>query len=183
MISWHWNYLFWYFVKGPQVIDVLSSQMESYVWSFDVFFVVSLYKVLNKHHSLRWFESPWRSCGVTVMLQTSMQKVILQSIHCKMSKSQELLLWKFPLTLRLSLQWRHNGRDSVSNHQPHDSLLNRLFRRRSKKTSKLHVTGLCAAQMASYAEMFPFDDVIMCEFPLTFLSWYRSSTHWSLRTR
>ena len=42
-----------------------------------------------------------------------------------------------------SLQWRHNGRDSVSNHQRHDCLLNRLFRRRSKKTSKLCVTGLC----------------------------------------
>ena len=40
--------------------------------------------------------------------------------------------------------WRHNGRDSVSNHQPHDCLLNRLFRRRSKKTSKLRVPGLCA---------------------------------------
>ena len=61
-----------------------------------------------------------------------------------------------------SLQWRHNGRDSVSNHQPHDCLLNRLFRRRSKKTSKLRVTSLCAgtspvtgefpAQMASNAE-------------------------------
>ena len=61
-----------------------------------------------------------------------------------------------------SLQWRHNGRDSVPNHQPHDCLLNRLFRRRSKKTSKLRVTGLCAgksprtgefpAQVASYAE-------------------------------
>ena len=63
---------------------------------------------------------------------------------------------------RETLQWRHNERDSVSNHQPHDCLLNRLFRRRSKKTSKLRVTGLCAgnspgtgefpAQMASYAE-------------------------------
>ena len=42
-----------------------------------------------------------------------------------------------------SLQWRHNGCDGVSNHQPHDCLLNRLFRRISKKTSKLHVTGLC----------------------------------------
>ena len=27
--------------------------------------------------------------------------------------------------------------------QPHDCLLNRLFRRKSKKTSKLRVTGLC----------------------------------------
>ena len=42
-----------------------------------------------------------------------------------------------------SLQWRHNGCDGVSNHQPHDCLLNRLFRRRSKKTSKLYVAGLC----------------------------------------
>ena len=60
------------------------------------------------------------------------------------------------------LQWRHNGHDSVSNHQPHDCLLNRVFRRRSKKTSKLFVIGLCAgnspetgefpAQMASNAE-------------------------------
>ena len=32
---------------------------------------------------------------------------------------------------------------SVSHHQPHDCLLNRLFRRRSKKTSKLRVTDLC----------------------------------------
>ena len=60
------------------------------------------------------------------------------------------------------LQRRHNGRDSISNHQPQDCLLNRLFRRRSKKASKLRVTGLCAgnspgtgefpAQMTSYAE-------------------------------
>ena len=61
-----------------------------------------------------------------------------------------------------TLQWRHNGRDSVSNHQPHHCLLKHLFRRRSKKTSMLRVTGLCAgnspgtsefpAQMASNAE-------------------------------
>ena len=43
-----------------------------------------------------------------------------------------------------SFQWRHNGHDGVSNHQSTDCLLNRLFRHRSKKTSKLRVTGLCA---------------------------------------
>ena len=42
-----------------------------------------------------------------------------------------------------TLQWRHNARDGVSNHQQFDCLLNRLFRRRSKKTPKIHVTGLC----------------------------------------
>ena len=57
--------------------------------------------------------------------------------------------------------------------------LNRLFRRRSKKTLKLRVTGLYAgnstvpgefpAQMASNAEMFPFDDVIMSRGLLLYL--------------
>ena len=65
---------------------------------------------------------------------------------------------------RPSLRWRHNGRDSVSYHQSHHRLLNCLFGCRSKKTSKLHVTGLCAgnspgtgefpAQMASNADIF-----------------------------
>ena len=52
-----------------------------------------------------------------------------------------------------SLQWRHNGRDCVSNHQPHHYLLNRLFRRRSKKTSKLRVTGLCACNSPVTGEL------------------------------
>ena len=43
-----------------------------------------------------------------------------------------------------ALQWRHNRRDSVSNHRPHDCLRKRLFRRRSKKKSKLRVSGLSA---------------------------------------
>ena len=57
---------------------------------------------------------------------------------------------------------RHNERDGVSNHHPLDYLLNRLFRRRSKKTPKFRVTGLCEgnwpvtgefpAQRASNAE-------------------------------
>ena len=44
----------------------------------------------------------------------------------------------------LTLQWRHNERDGISDHQPHDCLFNCLFRHRSKKTSKPLVTGLCA---------------------------------------
>ena len=62
----------------------------------------------------------------------------------------------------LTLQWHHNGHDGISNHQPHNCLLNRLFRCRSKEISKLRVTGLCAgnspvtgeflAQMTSNAE-------------------------------
>ena len=42
-----------------------------------------------------------------------------------------------------SSRWRHNGRGHISNHQPHDCLLNCFFGRRSKKTLKSRVTGLC----------------------------------------
>ena len=65
-------------------------------------------------------------------------------------------------SVRDSLQWRCNGHDGISNHQPYDCLLNRLFGRGSKKTPKLRITGLCAgnspvtgefpAQMTSNAE-------------------------------
>ena len=55
---------------------------------------------------------------------------------------------------KYALRWRHNRRDSVSNHQPHDCLLNSLFRRRSKKTSKLRVIGLCAGNSPGTGE-FP----------------------------
>ena len=79
--------------------------------------------------------------------------------------------WSMGGTCRVSLQWRHNERVGVSNHQPHDCLFNRLFGRRSKKTS-------CSASLAFVLgihrwpvnsphkwpvtrKMFPLDDVIM----------------------
>ena len=78
-----------------------------------------------------------------------------------------------------TLRWRHNERDGVWNHAPNDCLLNRLFRPRSKKTSKLRVTGLCAgnspgtgefpAQMASNAENVSI--------------WWRHHEIWNKETR
>ena len=74
--------------------------------------------------------------------------------------------------IHCTLHWRHNDHDGVSHHQPHGCLLNRLFRRRSKKTSKFCVTGLCVGNSPgpvnspykgpATRKMFPFDDVIMC---------------------
>ena len=67
-------------------------------------------------------------------------------------------VWLFAVALK----WRHNERDGVSNHRRLHCLLNCWFRRRSKKTATLGVTGLCAgnspvpgefpAQKASNAE-------------------------------
>ena len=68
--------------------------------------------------------------------------------------------------LHSTLQWHHIGPNGVSNPQPHHCLFKRLFRHKSKKTSKLRVTGLCVgnspvtvefpAQMASNAENVSF---------------------------
>ena len=71
-----------------------------------------------------------------------------------------------------TLQWRHNERHGVPNHHCFDCLLNCVFRRRSKKTSKLCVTGLRvrgshlglanSPHKGSVTwKMFPFNDIIM----------------------
>ena len=95
--------------------------------------------------------------------------------HCEIIKSVEHSL-DLPLGSCKSLHWRYNDHDDVSNHQPHGCLLNRLFRRRSKKTSKLRVTGLCVRNSPGPVnsphkgpvtrKMFPFDDVIMASVKL-----------------
>ena len=80
-------------------------------------------------------------------------------------------IWSKAAANAVTLLWRHNGRDDVSNHQPHECLLNRSSRRRSKKSSKLRVTGPCAGKSPETGDsshkwrvtqkMFPFDGVIM----------------------
>ena len=87
-----------------------------------------------------------------------------------------------------TLYWRHNEGNCVSNHWRLDCLLNRLFRRRSKKTSQLHVTGLCEGNPPVTGgldspnkgpvtwKMFPFDDVMMRVYwYMTYISRYFNS--------
>ena len=52
-------------------------------------------------------------------------------------------VWPWPANVK-SLQWRHNGHNGISNHQPHDYFTQPFIQHSSKKTSKLRVTGLCA---------------------------------------
>ena len=73
--------------------------------------------------------------------------------------------------ISISLQWRHNERDGVSNHRRHDCLLNRFVRRRSEKPSKLCGTDLCEGNSpvtghkgSVTRKMLPYDDVIMFNF-------------------
>ena len=69
-----------------------------------------------------------------------------------------------------ALQWRHNEHNGVSNHRRLRCLLSCSFRRRSKKTSKLRVIGLCAGihrwphKRPLTRKIFPFGGVIMIEY-------------------
>ena len=119
----------------------------------DFFFVVCLFKLLHKQSN----------CGMWTHNN---------GLHCNAIRAKNNTHYgNVPLVYITTLRWRHNERDSVSNHQPHDCLLNGLFRRRSKKTSKLRVTGLCVENSSGPVnsphkgpvtrKMFPFDDVIM----------------------
>ena len=106
--------------------------------------------------------------------------------ECIALGKKELPLEIFPPFVVWTLRWRHNEHGSVSYNQHHDCLLNRLFRRRWKKTSKLRVTGLCAGNSPHKwpvtRKLFPFDDVIMAlgkkQLPLEifapFVVWNRS---------
>ena len=79
------------------------------------------------------------------------------------------------------LQWRHNACDGISIHWCLDSVLNRLFRRRSRKrkhqssTSPAFVRGIHQWQVnSSYIvmwKMFPFDDIVMQQFWKRMPSW------------
>ena len=103
------------------------------------------------------------------LLKQKMEEIVCYRIDWALPKSHHL--WHLCFNVPNSLQWRHNDHDNVLNHQPRGCLLNRLFRRRSKKTSKLRITGLCVGTSPGPVnsphkgpvtrKMFPFDDVIM----------------------
>ena len=101
--------------------------------------------LLSRHHS-----------DVTLTIQNKhLSKIDMPCIT-------ENWLITLPIMVTITLRWRHNEHDGVSNHEPLDCLLKCLFRRTSKKTPKLRVTGLCEgiapvtgefpAQRASNAE-------------------------------
>ena len=58
-----------------------------------------------------------------------------------------------------TLQWHHNERDGVSYHRCLDYLLNRLLKRRSKKTSMLVVKSCLRCGMMGFETRQHFEDI------------------------
>ena len=102
---------------------------------------------------------------------------------------------------QLSLQWRHNERNVVSNHQPHDCLLNRLFKAQAEEITQPIIQGADRRKHQSSASLafvsgihrwpvnspykgpvtqkkLPFDDVIMVQLiTVQLASWQTSLVH------
>ena len=119
------------------------------------------------------------------LFYSAYQAIILDQIEYKIKRNHyisslsnlarfrhaDCMLYRRHLRYDVWLQWCLNEGEGVSNDRRLDCLINRLFRRRSMKTSSIRITGLCQgnspvtgeipAQRASNAEMFSFDDVIM----------------------
>ena len=125
-----------------------------------------IHKIFNVQHCKtgQYVRATFSSCVMAPFMS------IYGGIKCSFGQDrQQIQLTR--LFRYISVQWRHNWRDGVSDHQPHDCLLNRLFRRRSKKhqssASLVFVLGIHRWPMNSphkgpvTRKKFPFDDVII----------------------
>ena len=129
---------------------------------------------VNSPHKGQWrrasifsFICAWINCGVNNRKAGDWRRhrtydVTVMSINHSMHRGLNKVVVFKKKMMDWTLRWRHNERECVSNHQPHDCLLNRLFRRRLKKTSKLRVTGLCEGNSPVTGE-FPAQRAINAE--------------------
>ena len=134
--------IWWYYIPNLPKCFLIQSSFTSHVDS-EIWQNLFLWHMAHPERNLNSILTKQENVGI-----------YHTSNNTSKSLSPRNRLWK-------TLHWRHNGRDSVSHHHLYDCLLNRLFRRRSKKTSKQRVTGLCvgnspgtgefSAQMASNA--------------------------------
>ena len=120
-----------------------------------------------------WLETPsrslWGHCNVRrLKVRINVMYVPIWHSYGSVHGDAGVLLPGLAIS---SLQWRHNWRDGISNHQPRDCLLNRLFGRKSKKhqssASLAFVRGIHRGPVNSPHEwpvtrkIFPFNDGIM----------------------
>ena len=136
-------------------------------------------------YEAKYVDNLWKTCSLTKdqWLIDALQRIRYMAtfhdnpltryyplgVRYHSQKTQTLTVLRiFP---RTPLRWRHNERDDVSNHQPHDCLCNRLFRHSWNKTSKpaslafareIHRWPVNFPHKWSVTrKRFPFDDTII----------------------
>ena len=129
--------------------NALLSAGWKYLWKLDMTF-----------HSFKSDkQSTW--CHEYWIRESKVNSPCLRCVFLLIIMNECAFLAVFSSSTRKSLQWRHYNRDGVSNHR-RLNFNSTAFRRRSKITSKLRLTGLCEgnspvtfelpAQRASNAE-------------------------------
>ena len=130
-ISWcldnYWSPLTIRFIfVPPKSVFISFKYTHTLVFPIDVMLIFFFWTILGSDH-IKMYPVIWYSpTYILSYITKGLGSTVWWEIH----------VW---------LQWRHNERDGVWNHQSRDCLLNRLFRHRLKKT-KLRVTGLCAGK-------------------------------------
>ena len=193
--------LYWPFCAGKLPVNLWSPARSPIKQSLYVFFVWSLSYVLSEKQSSSQptgrctNETPTRGCDVMDPNLLQMPDTVCFVVHIKSEFDWPviealILIWHH--CDDSPLQWRHNGRDSVSNHQSHDCLLNRYSDadqwKHQSSASLAFVRGIHRWPVNSphkwpvTRKMFPFDDVIMhlASYGHLFIIWSRKPTGLSL---
>ena len=117
----------------PEAAVIRHGVLQERVWKGDIYdaeIEVTMMANSGKSPSYSWTLQP--VCWGQRWLRGYTTSGEEPAFGGRCSSGLKVTCWAVWITiyLHISLQWRHNGRDSVSNHQPHDCLLNRLFRGR-----------------------------------------------------
>ena len=130
--------------------------------------IYSRLAIKGKHWSIRGIDK------LIFIILPRLTDFLFVSCYSSTTVKDGVLVWSHCI----SLQWRHDEHDGVSSHQRLDYLPNRLFRRWSKKTSGLRVTGLCAGNSPVIAQL-PAQRASNAENGST---WWRHHVHYALYT-
>ena len=187
VLGWGWGSVLWYRYCTNRVIDDItaSSNKVTYIshdvmmasWHGNVFCITDpLWGESNGPP----VDSPLQR--VSHLLEQAVEQAVeLPTLMLRHFSGHVFCSTARPVPHRepfwLPLQWRHNECDVVANYRRPGCYLRCLVRHRSKKTTKLRVTGLCGGiqrwpmdsphKGAVMRKMFPFYDVIMVRLALT----------------
>ena len=118
---------FWYHLVSCYLCSALNIWCTSYcMLAYGLMSLLCTRHKINPYHTLLYLALPYLNAHISFPV-------------CHSSDVDATVT--YPVG-RFTLRWRHNERDGVSNRRRLDCVLSRLFRRRSKKTSNLRVTGI-----------------------------------------
>ena len=103
---------------------------QSVVFALNLYGCRLLHYVWETHFSITLYRAGQMHISANELLRTNDSNIINDYVAFVWGTIHKLQY------KTITLQWRHNGPDSVSNHQPHDCLLNRLFKAQIKENIK-----------------------------------------------